>query len=147
MRTLHTRIRDLARRHVDLMAQHGTTCDFARQIAAHYPLYVILTLLGLPESDFPRMLHLTQQLFGHDDDETGRGTGTPATTPASWKTSSPTSTTSPPPAAPTPPPTSPPASPTPASTAASSTTTPPPPTTSSSPPPATTPPAPPSPAA
>ncbi|MBB6550711.1 cytochrome P450 [Nonomuraea rubra] len=77
MRTLHTRIRDLARRHVDLMAQHGTTCDFARQIAAHYPLYVILTLLGLPESDFPRMLHLTQQLFGHNDDETGRGTGTP----------------------------------------------------------------------
>ncbi|MFB4268646.1 cytochrome P450 [Nonomuraea sp. GTA35] len=78
MRTLHTRIRDLARRHVDLMAQHGTTCDFARQIAAHYPLYVILTLLGLPESDFPRMLHLTQQLFGHNDDETGRGTGTPS---------------------------------------------------------------------
>jgi len=26
----------------------------AAQIAVHYPLYVILSLLGLPESDFPR---------------------------------------------------------------------------------------------
>ncbi|TYB47538.1 cytochrome P450 [Nonomuraea sp. PA05] len=77
MRTLHTRIRHLARRHVDLMAEHGTTCDFARDIAAGYPLHVILALLGLPESDFPRMLQLTQQLFGHDDQDTGRGTGTP----------------------------------------------------------------------
>ncbi|WP_043626410.1 cytochrome P450 [Nonomuraea candida] len=77
MRALETRIRHLAQRHVTAMADHGGTCDFARQTAAHYPLYAILTLLGLPESDFPRMLHLTQQLFGQHDQDTGRGTGTP----------------------------------------------------------------------
>ena len=38
-----------------------------------YPLYVILSLLGLPESDFPRMLKLTQEMFGGDDAEHQRG--------------------------------------------------------------------------
>jgi cytochrome P450 len=32
-----------------------------------------MSLLGLPESDFPRMLALTQELFGGDDDEFKRG--------------------------------------------------------------------------
>jgi cytochrome P450 len=40
----------------------------------HYPLQVILSLLGLPESDFPRLLRLTQELFGGDDEEFQRGT-------------------------------------------------------------------------
>jgi cytochrome P450 len=39
----------------------------------HYPLYVILSLLGLPESDFQRMLTLTQELFGGGDEERRRG--------------------------------------------------------------------------
>jgi cytochrome P450 len=34
-----------------------------------YPLYVILAILGLPESDYPRMLQLTQELFGAEDPE------------------------------------------------------------------------------
>ncbi|MCV4698340.1 hypothetical protein OFB92_35045, partial [Escherichia coli] len=38
------------------------------------PLYVILSLLGLPEADFPRMLKLTQEIFGGDDEEYQRGT-------------------------------------------------------------------------
>ncbi|MFB4279155.1 MULTISPECIES: cytochrome P450 [unclassified Nonomuraea] len=76
MRTLETRVRELARRHVDTMAELGGSCDFVRQVAVHYPLYVILSLLGLPESDFPRMLRLTQEMFGQDDSDTGRG-GTP----------------------------------------------------------------------
>jgi cytochrome P450 len=42
-------------------------------VAVHYPLYVILSLLGLPESDFPRLLKLTQELFGGDDEELRRG--------------------------------------------------------------------------
>ncbi|MFB9477654.1 cytochrome P450 [Nonomuraea salmonea] len=78
MRALQDRVRELARRHVDLMAEHGSTCDFARQIAAPYPLYAILALLGLPESDYPLMLRLTQQLFGHDDRDKGSpAAGTP----------------------------------------------------------------------
>ncbi|MEW9549026.1 cytochrome P450 [Nonomuraea sp. NPDC050783] len=72
MRALEPRVRELARRYVDLMAGHGR-CDFAVEVAAHYPLYVILSLLGLPESDFPMMLRLTQDLFGHDDESRRRG--------------------------------------------------------------------------
>ena len=34
---------------------------------------MILTLLGLPESDFPRMLKLTQEMFGGNDEEFQRG--------------------------------------------------------------------------
>jgi hypothetical protein len=33
-----------------------------------------MSLLGLPEADFPRMLKLTQELFGSDDAEFKRGT-------------------------------------------------------------------------
>ena len=38
-----------------------------------YPLQVILAILGLPESDYPRMLTLTQELFGSSDPELSRG--------------------------------------------------------------------------
>ena len=48
-------------------------CDFARDIAMPFPLQVILAILGLPESDYPRMLQLTQELFGAADPELGRG--------------------------------------------------------------------------
>ncbi len=73
MRALEPRIAELARRYVDRMAELGPTCDFVQQVAVHYPLYVILSLLGLPESDFDRMLLLTQELFGGDDEERRRG--------------------------------------------------------------------------
>ncbi len=33
-------------------------------MAVWYPLQVILAILGLPEGDYPRMLKLTQELFG-----------------------------------------------------------------------------------
>ena len=46
------------------MAELDGECDFVTDVAVHYPLYVILSLLGLPEEDFPRMLKLTQELFG-----------------------------------------------------------------------------------
>jgi cytochrome P450 len=73
MRDLEPRIRELARRYVDRLAILGDSCDFVQQVAVHYPLYVILSLLGLPESDFDRMLKLTQELFGGDDSEMRRG--------------------------------------------------------------------------
>jgi cytochrome P450 len=65
---------DLARRSVDRMAELGGSCDFARDIAMQYPLQVILAILGLPESDYPKMLQLTQELFGSQDPELSRGT-------------------------------------------------------------------------
>lgn len=74
MRALKMRVDQLAKIHVDKMLEAGTECDFVTAVAQHYPLYVILSLLGLPESDFPRMLKLTQELFGGDDTEFQRGT-------------------------------------------------------------------------
>ena len=73
MRTLKQRVDELARVYVDKMAATGPECDFVQQVAVNYPLYVIMSLLGLPESDFPLMLKLTQELFCSDDDEFKRG--------------------------------------------------------------------------
>ncbi|WP_431237881.1 cytochrome P450 [Mycolicibacterium aichiense] len=69
MRALKARCDELAKMYVDQMVERGPEIDFAQEIAVNFPLYVILTLLGLPESDFPRMLKLTQELFGGDDSE------------------------------------------------------------------------------
>jgi cytochrome P450 len=74
MRAMEDRMAELARRYVDQMAELGGRCDFVQQVAVHYPLQVILSLLGLPESDFPRLLKLTQELFGGADEEFARGT-------------------------------------------------------------------------
>ncbi|MFV0494720.1 cytochrome P450 [Mycobacterium sp.] len=74
MRALKVRIDELAKSYVDKLAAVGPECDFVTEVATNYPLYVILSLLGLPESDFPRMLRLTQELFGGDDTEFQRGT-------------------------------------------------------------------------
>ena len=71
---LADRAAELAKRSVDHMAELGGECDFFTDVAMHYPLYIILSLLGLPEEDFPRMLKLTQEMFGNDDPELGRGT-------------------------------------------------------------------------
>ena len=73
MRALKQRVDELAKVYVDKMAATGPECDFVQQVAVNYPLYVIMSLLGVPESDFPLMLKLTQELFGSDDDEFKRG--------------------------------------------------------------------------
>lgn len=73
MRALKTRCDELAKIYVDKMLERGPELDFVQEIALNYPLYVILSLLGLPESDFPRMLKLTQEMFGGDDTELRRG--------------------------------------------------------------------------
>lgn len=74
MRALKIRVDELAKVYVDKMMTIGTECDFVQQVAVNFPLYVIMSLLGIPESDFPLMLKLTQELFGSDDDEFKRGT-------------------------------------------------------------------------
>jgi cytochrome P450 len=74
MRDLKIRVDELAKLYVDKMLEAGGECDFVQEVAVKYPLYVILSLLGLPESDFPRMLKLTQELFGGDEEEYKRGT-------------------------------------------------------------------------
>jgi cytochrome P450 len=73
MRALKVRVDELAKIHVDKMMAAGTECDFVQEVTVNYPLYVIMSLLGLPESNFSRMLKLTQELFGGDDTEFRRG--------------------------------------------------------------------------
>jgi cytochrome P450 len=75
MRDLKVRVDELAKRYVDKMADMGGECDFVTDIAVDFPLYVIMSLLGLPESDFGRMHMLTQEMFGGDDDEYKRDGG------------------------------------------------------------------------
>jgi len=65
------RIDELARRFVDRMLAHGGTCDFVTDIALYYPLHVIMSILGVPEADEPRMLTLTQKIFGSQDPDFG----------------------------------------------------------------------------
>ncbi|ODT63642.1 MAG: cytochrome [Phenylobacterium sp. SCN 69-14] len=72
---LEDRIRGIARRAVDKMAATGGECDFVREVALGYPLHVIMEILGVPEEDEPRMLTLTQELFGAADPELARDGG------------------------------------------------------------------------
>jgi cytochrome P450 len=74
MRAMKVRIDELAKIYVDKMLALGNECDFVQEVAVNFPLYVILSLLGMPQSDFPFMLKLTQELFGSDDDEMRRDT-------------------------------------------------------------------------
>ena len=69
MRDLKVQVDKLAKRYVDRMRDVGPECDFVTEIAVNFPLYVIMSLLGLPEEDFPRMHMLTQEMFGGDDEE------------------------------------------------------------------------------
>ncbi|QZY48092.1 cytochrome P450 [Mycolicibacterium austroafricanum] len=73
MRALKVRVDELARTFVDQMYERGGECDFVQEVAVNFPLYVIMSLLGIPESDFQRMLTYTQELFGNDDAELQRG--------------------------------------------------------------------------
>jgi cytochrome P450 len=74
MRAMKVRVDELAKKFVDRMMATGTECDFVQEVAVNFPLYVIMSLLGLPEADFPRILGYSQELLGSDDNEFQRGT-------------------------------------------------------------------------
>lgn len=76
LRALQPRIEELARQAVDRMMALGGECDFATEVAIPLPLQVILSTIGLPDSDYDQMLRLTQQLFSPDDPDVGRGDST-----------------------------------------------------------------------
>ena len=56
MRDLKVNVDALAKITVDKLRDIGPECDFVTDVAMNYPLYVIMSLLGIPEEDFPRML-------------------------------------------------------------------------------------------
>jgi cytochrome P450 len=72
IRKLEDKIRVIARNAIDKMADMGGRCDFLRDVALLYPLHVIMEILGVPPEDEPRMLMLTQELFGPQDPDTAR---------------------------------------------------------------------------
>jgi cytochrome P450 len=72
VRKMTERVEELAKQYVDQMQATGGEIDFAKEIATHFPLQVILSIFGLPESDNDKMLKLTQELFGAEDPDIGR---------------------------------------------------------------------------
>lgn len=52
---------------VGQLLERGGGCDFYNDIAVWYPLKIIMGLLGVPESDHPYLLRLTQQFLAPQD--------------------------------------------------------------------------------
>jgi cytochrome P450 len=67
LRKLEPMIAQVAKDHVDRMVAMGNGCDFVNEVALFYPLRVIMRILGVPESDEPVMLRMTQEIFGAQD--------------------------------------------------------------------------------
>lgn len=65
-------VRALAKQSVDEFAALPGKCDFVTDVAMHYPLRVVMQILGVPMEDYPRMLRLTQELFGAQDPDVQR---------------------------------------------------------------------------
>lgn len=65
-------VRALAREAVESFVALPGKCDFVKDVALHYPLRVVMNILGVPDEDMPRMLRLTQELFGAQDPDTRR---------------------------------------------------------------------------
>ena len=69
LRLIEGEIRDLAAKTVQQFIDNGPEADFVKLVSAPYPLHVVMQILGVPEADEPRMLMLTQQMFGGQDDD------------------------------------------------------------------------------
>ncbi|MEU2001637.1 cytochrome P450 [Rhodococcus sp. NPDC019627] len=80
-----TVIRDLAKAAVGRLLETDGKIDFVKDFALHYPLHVIMSLFGVPESDEPRMMALTQEFFGTADPDAAREDVEPLTPDAAAK--------------------------------------------------------------
>lgn len=72
LRKIEGRLDELTARAIAKLEAADGEIDFVTEVTMEYPLQVILAMMGLPESDYPRMLKLTQELFGAEDPELGR---------------------------------------------------------------------------
>ncbi|MBU1253445.1 MAG: cytochrome P450 [Alphaproteobacteria bacterium] len=88
LRGVEDEIRTLAQATVQRLVDAGgdegagetKVVDFVKLVSAPYPLHVVMQILGVPEEDEARMLMLTQQMFGGQDEELS-GSGMAAMTP------------------------------------------------------------------
>ncbi|MCB2086227.1 MAG: cytochrome P450 [Sphingomonadaceae bacterium] len=69
LRGIEDEIRAIANAAVDRLVAAGPEADFTQLVSAPYPLHVVMQILGVPEEDEPRMLMLTQQMFGGQDED------------------------------------------------------------------------------
>ena len=69
LKSIEERIRQLAAKTADRLVAAGPECDFVPLVAAPYPLHVVMQILGVPEEDEAKMLFLTQQMFGGQDED------------------------------------------------------------------------------
>lgn len=69
LRTIEAEIRAIAEATVQRMIDAGPEMDFCKLVSQPYPLHVVMQILGVPEADEARMLTLTQQMFGGQDEE------------------------------------------------------------------------------
>ena len=69
LRDLEAKIRELAHHTVQRLLAAGPEADFVPLVSAPYPLHVVMQILGVPEADEARMLFLTQQMFGGQDED------------------------------------------------------------------------------
>lgn len=70
---LDGKLRELAKTTVDKMSvSSGSVIDFVSSVALHYPLHIIMEILGVPAEDEPMMLRLTQEIFRSEDPEVKR---------------------------------------------------------------------------
>ena len=72
VRELEPVIRDIALSFINKLEAGGPEIDFADEIALHYPLTVIGTLMGVPKEDHPLLLKLTQWMFNYADPDLRR---------------------------------------------------------------------------
>ncbi|PWR17988.1 cytochrome P450 [Zavarzinia compransoris] len=73
LRKIEDRVRAIAKSAVDRFLSRGSgTCDFVADVALGFPLHVVMDILGVPSEDEPRMLRLTQELFGAQDPDQAR---------------------------------------------------------------------------
>jgi hypothetical protein len=68
LRGLDSLISETATKLVDGLGPDGE-CDFITEVASQHPLKIIARILGVPESDEPFILKLTNELFGSEDPE------------------------------------------------------------------------------
>jgi cytochrome P450 len=65
-------IRKIARDAVARFLAGPREIDFLKDFALEYPLRVIMNMFGVPDSDLPKMLKMTQEFFGSKDPEEQR---------------------------------------------------------------------------
>lgn len=72
VRSLEPRVRQMATRIVDGVAQKGE-CEFVTEVAASMPMEVICEMVGVPEEDRQHIAHVSDKLIGFDDPQFQNG--------------------------------------------------------------------------